>query len=51
MFYEMLYTGIKQLIAVYAPNATFASLINPLVITTLISFCSVFAPYSQITAF
>jgi ABC-type multidrug transport system permease subunit len=51
MLYEMLYTGIGQSIAAYAPNATFASLVNPLVITTLVSFCGVFAPYSQITAF
>ncbi|KHO10892.1 ATP-binding cassette transporter ifT1 [Metarhizium robertsii ARSEF 23] len=51
MFYEMLYTGIGQLIAAYAPNATFASLVNPLVITTLVLLCGVFAPYSQITAF
>ncbi|KAJ5351965.1 hypothetical protein N7452_000939 [Penicillium brevicompactum] len=51
MFYEMLYTGIGQSIAAYAPNATFASLVNPLVITTLVSFCGVFVPYSQITAF
>ncbi|KAJ5741524.1 hypothetical protein N7533_010933 [Penicillium manginii] len=51
MFYEMLYTGIGQSIAAYAPNATFASLVNPLVITTLVSFCGVFVPYSQITPF
>ncbi|UPL03176.1 hypothetical protein LCI18_014110 [Fusarium solani-melongenae] len=51
MFYEMLYTGIGQSIAAYAPNATFASLVNPLVVTTLVSFCGVFVPYYQITAF
>ncbi|KAF2844868.1 multidrug resistance protein CDR2 [Plenodomus tracheiphilus IPT5] len=49
--YEMLYTGIGQAIAAYAPNATFASLVNPLVITTLVSFCGVMVPYSQITEF
>jgi hypothetical protein len=32
--YECLYTGIGQMIAAYAPNAVFASLVNPLVITT-----------------
>ena len=42
---------LSQSIAADAPNATFASLVNPLVITTLVSFCGVFAPYSQITAF
>ena len=49
--YECLYTGIGQMIAAYAPNAVFASLINPLVITTLVSFCGVMVPYSQIVAF
>ncbi|KAJ5456038.1 uncharacterized protein N7458_004302 [Penicillium daleae] len=38
IFYEMLYTGIRQSIAAYAPNATFTSLVNPLVITTLVLF-------------
>jgi ABC-type multidrug transport system permease subunit len=49
--YECLYTGIGQMIAAYTPNAVFASLINPLVITTLASFCGVIVPYSQIVAF
>ncbi|KAF3043071.1 hypothetical protein E8E11_001661 [Didymella keratinophila] len=35
MFYEFLYTGIGQMIAAYAPNAVFAALTNPLLITTL----------------
>ncbi|KAH7348031.1 multidrug resistance protein CDR2 [Pyrenochaeta sp. MPI-SDFR-AT-0127] len=51
LVYEFLYTGIGQMIAAYAPNAVFASLVNPLVITTLVSFCGVMVPYSQITAF
>ncbi|KAI8942075.1 hypothetical protein NX059_000174 [Plenodomus lindquistii] len=51
MWYEFLYTGIGQSIAAYAPNATFATLVNPLVITTLVSFCGVFVPYAQITTF
>lgn len=49
--YECLYTGIGQMIAAYAPNAVFASLVNPLVITTLVSFCGVMVPYSQIEPF
>ncbi|KAJ8112457.1 hypothetical protein OPT61_g5176 [Boeremia exigua] len=51
VFYEFLYTGIGQMIAAYAPNAVFASLANPLVITTLVSFSGVMAPYSQIPDF
>lgn len=51
MMYECLYTGIGQMIAAYAPNAVFASLVNPLVITTLVSFCGVMVPYSQIEPF
>lgn len=49
--YEFLYTAIGQAIAAYAPNAVFASLINPLVIVTLVSFCGVVVPYSQIQPF
>ncbi|KAH7112111.1 ABC-2 type transporter-domain-containing protein [Dendryphion nanum] len=51
VFYEFLYTGIGQMIAAYAPNAVFAALANPLVITTLVSFSGVMAPYSQIVSF
>ncbi|CAP95463.1 Brefeldin A resistance protein [Penicillium chrysogenum] len=51
VMYECLYTGIGQMIAAYAPNAVFASLVNPLVITTLVSFCGVMVPYSQIEPF
>ncbi|KAM0327218.1 hypothetical protein ACHAQA_006352 [Verticillium albo-atrum] len=51
ILYELLYTGIGQMIAAYAPNAVFASLVNPLVITTLVSFCGVMVPYSQIEPF
>ncbi|PQE32262.1 ABC-2 type transporter protein [Rutstroemia sp. NJR-2017a WRK4] len=49
--YEFVYTGIGQFVAAYAPNATFASLVNPLVIGVLVSFCGVLVPYAQITAF
>ncbi|EXK79043.1 ATPase [Fusarium oxysporum f. sp. raphani 54005] len=49
--YEGLYTGIGQAIAAYTPNAVFASLVNPLVITSLFSFCGVMIPYSQIVPF
>ncbi|KAL2836312.1 ABC-2 type transporter-domain-containing protein [Aspergillus pseudoustus] len=51
LMYEFLYTGIGQFIAAYAPNATAAVLINPLIIFTLVGFCGVLVPYSQITAF
>ncbi|GIC87801.1 uncharacterized protein Aud_004192 [Aspergillus udagawae] len=51
VMYECLYTGIGQMIAAYTPNAVFASLVNPLVITTLVSFCGVMIPYSQIVPF
>ncbi|KAF3357286.1 hypothetical protein VD0004_g8799 [Verticillium dahliae] len=51
ILYELLYTGIGQAIAAYAPNAVFASLVNPIVITTLVSFCGVMVPYSQIEDF
>ena len=49
--YEFLYTAIGQSIAAYTPNAVFASIINPLVIVTLVSFCGVVVPYSQIQPF
>lgn len=51
VMYECLYTGIGQMIAAYVPNAVFALLVNPLVITTLVSFCGVMVPYSQIEPF
>ncbi|KAH6898033.1 putative ABC transporter [Thelonectria olida] len=51
VIYECLYTGIGQMIAAYTPNAVFASLVNPLAITTLVSFCGVMIPYSQIEPF
>lgn len=49
--YEFLYTGIGQFIAAYAPNEVFASLVNPLLLGILISFCGVLVPYQQILAF
>lgn len=51
LMYEFLYTGIGQFVAAYAPNATFASLVNPLVVGTLVSFCGVLVPYQQIQEF
>ncbi|KAL8690937.1 MAG: hypothetical protein Q9218_003730 [Villophora microphyllina] len=51
LFYEFIYTGIGQFIAAYAPNAVFASLVNPALITILVSFCGVLVPYSQIQEF
>ncbi|KAM0786354.1 hypothetical protein ACM66B_001825 [Microbotryomycetes sp. NB124-2] len=49
--YEFLYTGLGQSIAAYAPNATVAGMINPLVIGTLVLFNGAFIPYKQIQAF
>ncbi|KAF1967356.1 ABC multidrug transporter-like protein [Bimuria novae-zelandiae CBS 107.79] len=51
LVYQFIYTGIGQFVAAYAPNAVFASLVNPLIIGTLVSFCGVLVPYSQITEF
>ncbi|KAK9785219.1 putative ABC-2 type transporter [Seiridium cardinale] len=51
LMYEFVYTGIGQFIAAYAPNAVFASLANPVFIGTLVSFCGVLVPYSQLQVF
>ncbi|KAL4864413.1 hypothetical protein BDV12DRAFT_176176 [Aspergillus spectabilis] len=51
LLYEMLYTGMGQFISAYAPNAVFATLTNPLVLGTLVSFCGVLVPYAQIQEF
>lgn len=34
-----------------APNAVFASLVNPLILGTLISFCGVLVPYAELQVF
>ena len=49
--YEFLYTGIGQFVAAYAPNEVFASLVNPLLLGVLVSFCGVLVPYAQILSF
>ncbi|TEA11023.1 Protein SNQ2 [Colletotrichum sidae] len=51
ILYECLYTGVGQAIAAYTPNAVFASLVNPIIIVTLVSFCGVMVPYSQMQEF
>lgn len=51
LVYQFIYTGIGQFVAAYAPNAVFASLVNPLIIFTLVSFCGVLVPYNQIQPF
>ncbi|KAK5447982.1 hypothetical protein LTS15_009481 [Exophiala xenobiotica] len=51
LLYGFFYTGLGQMIAAYAPNAVFASLMNPLVIGTVVGFCGVLVPYSQIQPF
>lgn len=49
--YEFIYTGIGQFISAYTPNAVFAALVNPIILGTLVSFCGVLVPYSQLTVF
>ncbi|CAK7204324.1 ATP-binding cassette transporter snq2 [Sporothrix eucalyptigena] len=49
--YEFIYTGIGQFIAAYAPNPTFAALVNPLLISIMVLFCGVFVPYDQLSVF
>ncbi|KJJ34488.1 hypothetical protein AFLA70_519g000610 [Aspergillus flavus AF70] len=51
LLYEFIYTGLGQLIAAFAPNATFAALANPVILGTLVAFCGMLVPYSQITVF
>lgn len=51
LIYELIYTGIGQFVAAYSPNPTFAALVNPLIISTLILFCGVFVPYLQLNVF
>ncbi|KAF2024223.1 ABC transporter [Setomelanomma holmii] len=51
LVYQFNYTGMGQLVAAYAPNAVFASLVNPLLLGTLVSFCGVLVPYAQIQTF
>ncbi|KAH8168298.1 ABC-2 type transporter domain-containing protein [Sarocladium implicatum] len=51
LMYEFIYTGIGQFVAAYAPNEVFASLVNPLLLGVLISFCGVLVPYAGIQAF
>ncbi|KAM0670779.1 hypothetical protein ACQRIT_006673 [Beauveria bassiana] len=51
LMYEFLYTGIGQFIAAYAPNVVSATLVNPLIIGVLVSFCGVLVPYAQIQPF
>lgn len=51
LLYEFVYTGIGQFVAAYAPNAVFAALVNPVVISVLVSFCGVLVPFAQIQEF
>ncbi|KAF4459652.1 ATPase [Fusarium albosuccineum] len=51
LMYEFVYTGIGQFVAAYAPNEVFASLVNPLLLGVLVSFCGVLVPYNQIQDF
>lgn len=51
LVYQFIYTGIGQFVAAYAPNAVFASLVNPVIIGVLVSFCGVLVPYADIQEF
>ncbi|KAL2850629.1 ABC-2 type transporter-domain-containing protein [Aspergillus pseudoustus] len=51
LIYEFVYTGIGQFIAAYAPSATFAALVNPLIINSLVLFCGAFVPQPQLNDF
>lgn len=51
LVYELLYTGLGQFVAAYAPNEVFAALVNPLLVSFLVSFCGILVPYHQIQAF
>lgn len=51
LWYEFVYTGIGQFIAAYAPNPTFAALVNPMVISILVLFCGIFVPFGQMNIF
>lgn len=51
LVYELMYTGLGQFVAAYAPNAIFASLVNPLILGTLVSFCGVLVPYGELQTF
>jgi TM2 domain-containing membrane protein YozV len=46
VIYEFLYTGIGQFIAAYAPSATFAALVNPIMIGILVLFCGVLVSHN-----
>ncbi|KAJ5500535.1 CDR ABC transporter [Penicillium expansum] len=51
LIYEFIYTGIGQFVAAYAPNATFAALVNPLIVNSLVLFCGAFVPQPQLNVF
>jgi len=51
LMYDFIYTGTGQFVAAYGLIATFASLVNAVIIGTLVPFCGVSAPYAQIQAF
>ncbi|KAF9893857.1 hypothetical protein FE257_010027 [Aspergillus nanangensis] len=51
LIYEFIYTGIGQFVAAYAPNPTFAALVNPLIISILVLFCGIFVPFTQMNVF
>ncbi|KAK1920657.1 ABC-2 type transporter-domain-containing protein [Papiliotrema laurentii] len=50
-FCEMLYTGMAQFSAAYAPNPPAAALFIPVLIATLVTFSGVLVPYSQLNVF
>ncbi|PTU20673.1 hypothetical protein P175DRAFT_0458220 [Aspergillus ochraceoroseus IBT 24754] len=51
LIYEFIYTGIGQFVAAYAPNPTFAALVNPVIVSTLVLFCGIFVPFVELNVF
>ncbi|KAF3386286.1 Brefeldin A resistance protein [Penicillium rolfsii] len=51
LIYDFIYTGIGQFVAAYAPNATFAALVNPLIVNSLVLFCGAFVPQPELNVF
>ncbi|KAI5293482.1 hypothetical protein KEM52_005488, partial [Ascosphaera acerosa] len=51
MLFTLYYTGFGQILASWAPNELFASLLVPALITFAISFCGVVVPYRLMPTF
>lgn len=49
--FEVYYVGLSQLIAAFAPNELFASLLVPTFFTFVVSFCGAIVPYAVLPKF